>query len=378
MLYIGLMSGTSMDAVDAVLTDLSGSTPRLVHSYSHPFPDTLHTDLTALYSRKKHSLESLATLDIQLGQLFAEAANTLLAQAGYDASRIIAIGSHGQTIFHHPGGDTPCTMQIGDPNTIAEQTGITVVADFRRRDMAAGGQGAPLVPAFHAHLFRDSSHDRVVLNIGGIANITLLPANSHRPVIGFDTGPGNGLMDAWIQEHLKLPMDENGHWAASGKVHPLLFDKLLGDPYFQQPPPKSTGRERFNLAWLQTRIKRCKKRIIRKDVQATLCELTASTISSAIQETAPGASEVLVCGGGAHNLALMFRLQHQMPQYKVRSTEDYGLDPDWVEAVAFAWLAQQTLEGKPGNLPAVTGASHPVVLGGIYLGGSGIQDTRYR
>lgn len=366
--YIGLMSGTSMDAIDAVLVELSGPRPELVQHHSHPIPDPVRRSLQGFYRHSQHSLATFASTDKQMGELFAQAAYTVLERSSLHASQIEGIGSHGQTIFHCPQGIHSNTIQIGDPNTIAEQTGITTVADFRRRDMAAGGQGAPLVPAFHADLFRSSTHNRVILNIGGIANITILPADPAQPVTGFDTGPGNGLMDAWIQEHQKMTMDESGHWAASGSVHTLLLENLLKDSFFELSPPKSTGREYFNLAWLQSHIKQCPKRILRKDVQATLCELTARTIAEAILQHAPETSEILVCGGGVHNLALMFRLAHLLGHCKVRSTDDYGLDPDWVEAAAFAWLAKQTLEGRPGNLPEVTGASHLVVLGGIYKG----------
>jgi anhydro-N-acetylmuramic acid kinase len=367
--YIGLMSGTSIDAIDAALVELSGPQPELIQCCSHPIPESLRASLKSCYEKQGPTLKSLAIMDKQMGEQFAQAAYTVLEQSNLHASQIRGIGSHGQTIFHLPTGEHTNTIQIGDPNTIAEHTGITTVADFRRRDMAAGGQGAPLVPAFHASLFRSQEHDRVILNIGGIANITILPSTPNLPVTGFDTGPGNGLMDAWIQTHEKQPMDESGHWAASGKVHPLLLEKLIQDDFFGQSPPKSTGREYFNLAWLQKHIKRCPKRILRKDVQATLCELTARTIAEAILQYAPETSEILVCGGGTHNLSLMFRLQHLLAHCKVRSTEDHGMAPDWVEAVAFAWLAKQILEGLPGNLHEVTGASHPVVLGGVYKGG---------
>ncbi|MCK4951294.1 MAG: anhydro-N-acetylmuramic acid kinase [Gammaproteobacteria bacterium] len=367
--FIGLMSGTSMDSVDAVLVDFSGQKPELVHTHAHQIPAKLRAELVTICNpRNKYKLEDLARLDIQTGLLFAEAANTLIKQSGYRKTQIKAIGCHGQTIQHQPDYEFPFSLQIGDPNTIVEQTGITTVADFRRRDIAAGGQGAPLVPAFHADLFRSRKFDRVVLNIGGMANITILPSGSNQPVSGFDTGPGNILMDEWTRKHLKQPMDKDGAWAASGKIESVLLEKMMKEKFFSQPPPKSTGRETFNLDWLEKLIKRCRKRFIRKNVQTTLCELSARTITEAILQYAPESTEILVCGGGAHNLSLMFRIQALLGNKRLFTTEDYGLDPDWIEAMAFAWLAKQTMEEKPGNIPEVTGARHPVVLGGIYKG----------
>ena len=363
------MSGTSMDSVDAALVDLSGPKPELVHTHTHQIPAKLRAELVAICNpRNKYKLGDVARLDIQTGLLFAEAANTLIKQSGYRKTQIKAIGCHGQTIQHQPDDEFPFSLQVGDPNTIAEQTDITTVADFRRKDIAAGGQGAPLVPAFHADLFRSRKFDRVILNIGGMANITILPSHSSQPISGFDTGPGNILMDEWARKHLKQPMDKDGAWAADGKIEPLLLEKMMKEKFFSQPPPKSTGRETFNLDWLEKLIKRCRKRFVRKNVQTTLCELSARTIAEAILQYAPDSTEILVCGGGAHNLSLMFRLQALLGNKRLFTTEDYGLDPDWIEAMAFAWLAKQTLEGKPGNIPEVTGASHPVVLGGIYKG----------
>lgn len=367
--FIGLMSGTSMDSVDAVLVDFSGQTPELIHTYTHEIPAELRTELAAICKpRNKCKLEDVAQLDIKAGLLFAEAANMLIKQSGHRKVMINAIGCHGQTIQHQPDVKFPFSIQIGDPNTIAEQTGITTIADFRRRDISAGGQGAPLVPAFHKYLFQTRKFDRVILNIGGMANITILPSNFHQPVTGFDTGPGNILMDEWTRKHLKQPMDKDGVWAASGKIEDVLLEKMMKEKFFSQPPPKSTGRETFNLDWLEKLIKRCRKRFIRKNVQTTLCELSARTIAEAILQYAPESTEILVCGGGAHNLSLMFRLQALLGSKRLFTTEDYGLDPDWIEAMAFAWLAKQTMEGKPGNIPEVTGARHPVILGGIYPG----------
>jgi anhydro-N-acetylmuramic acid kinase len=365
--FIGLMSGTSMDAIDAVLVDLSRSMPNLIQTHSHPVTNEIRAELIQLsQGRCRKEMSALGKLDIQMAELFSDAVLELLNKAGVRKSQVRAIGSHGQTVFHSPDSDPPFTIQIGDPSTISIRTGIKTVANFRQADMAAGGQGAPLTPVFHEAVFQNPKFNRVVLNIGGIANITVLPAARGRDTSGFDTGPGNILMDAWIQKQLKNQFDQNGNWAASGKVDRDLLQKFFRDPYFTDMPPKSTGREKFNLNWLEKILKRQKKRFIKKNVQATLCELTASSIATAIQDYAAETEEVIVCGGGVHNMALMFRLQSMLAPIAVRSSEDYGVSPDWVEAIAFAWLAKRTLEGKPGNLPSVTGASHTVVLGGIY------------
>lgn len=366
-LFVGLMSGTSMDAVDAALVDLSGSLPALVACTSIPVPDTLRRELQELnHGGGANELERLARADVHVGRLFADTTKALLTTAGIPASTIRAIGSHGQTVRHCPSGSTPFTLQIGDPNLIAERTGITTVADFRRRDIAAGGQGAPLVPAFHSALFRSAAENRVAVNIGGMANITVLPANPLPPIIGFDTGPGNVLMDAWAARHLGRPLDDSGQWAGSGAVDPALLYRMLADPYFSQPPPKSTGREHFNLSWLEYALGQ--DAIPPQNVQTTICELTAVSISKAVESIVPRPQRVLICGGGVHNRTLMQRLEALLSGIEVESTARHGLDPDWVEAVAFAWLAKQTLEGKPGNLPAVTGARHPVILGGVWPG----------
>lgn len=368
--YIGLMSGTSMDAIDAALVDLSGRHPAVRDHLSAPLPAKLRERLITAAQGGTLTLAQLSELDIRVGELFADATLALLQRSAVAAEQVRAIGSHGQTVYHRPDGPCPTSVQIGDPNLIAERTGITTIADFRRRDMAAGGQGAPLAPALHEAVFRLSDRNRVVVNIGGIANITLLPANPLHPASGFDTGPGNGLMDAWIKKQQRKNKDDRGRWAASGEVDEDLLGKMLKDRYFHKTPPKSTGREYFNLAWLEKILKHHKKRLLGKNVQATLCELTAKTLSDAILQYAPDTDEVLVCGGGAHNLALMLRLQLLMGDIRVVSTAEFGIDPDYVEAIAFAWLAKQTLLGRAGNLPAVTGARHKVVLGGIYPGKS--------
>ncbi|MDZ7661242.1 anhydro-N-acetylmuramic acid kinase [Thiohalophilus sp.] len=364
--YIGLMSGTSMDGIDAALLDFSEH-PRLLAHHSQPLPDVLRQQLYQLQTPGQDELTTVMCLDVELGRLFAEAVRALLEKTGLSANQIAGIGSHGQTLRHYPDGPSPSTLQIGDPNLIAELTGITTVADLRRRDMAAGGQGAPLVPAFHAAMFRHTGRNRAILNIGGIANLTLLPAAADTPITGFDTGPGNGLMDAWIEQHQQQSYDRDGEWAASGHAHPGLLERLLHDPYFARTPPKSTGREYFNLNWLQAALEPFAD-LAPRDVQATLCELSARSIAEALQATLESVEEVLICGGGIHNRTLYQRLEELLTPARLTSTAEAGLDPDWVEAAAFAWLARETLSGQPGNLPSVTGASHPVVLGGIYPG----------
>ncbi len=361
------MSGSSLDGIDAVLVSFDASFPQLEAKLVHPLEPQLIDALDALTRPGADELDRLCRADVILGECFATAAKNLLAQAKIDAAAIHAIGSHGQTVRHYPDTRTPTTLQIGDPNIIAERTGITTVADFRRRDMAAGGQGAPLVPAFHQAVLYDPDHHRVIVNIGGIANLTLLPANPDIGVTGFDTGPGNALLDAWIKRHRHEAYDQHGEWAASGKVHPELLTALLGEPYFFLPAPKSSGRDMFNLEWL-TNCWPTVAELPPADVQATLLELTAVTITDAIQQAQPSPEQVLVCGGGVHNIALLQRLNTLLPAQQVLSTRDVGLEPDWIEAMAFAWLARQTRRHQAGNLPTVTGASHAVVLGGIYPG----------
>ncbi len=360
--YIGLMSGTSLDGIDAVLVDFAGDPPRLIEAHTHPLPDTLRQQLGALCQPGDNEIERMGRADIALGELFADAVQQLLRQTSIPATEIHAIGSHGQTIRHRP--DAGFTLQIGDANRIARRTGITTVADFRRRDMAAGGQGAPLVPAFHAALFRSPDITRVVLNLGGMANITLLPAHPERPVSGYDTGPGNVLMDTWAQQYLGRPLDEHGAWAATGCVNEALLTRSLSDAYFRQAPPKSTGREYFNADWLTARLDESEHSLSPVDIQATLCELTAVSVAEAVRHT--DAAELLVCGGGTHNTYLLSRLKARLDSMDVIPSTERGLAADWVEAVAFAWLARETLAARPGNLPAVTGASEAVVLGAIY------------
>jgi len=368
-LFIGLMSGTSIDGIDAVLIDFSDNGLRLIARHTEPFPPLLRYRLRQLAA--KGSIDALGRLDAQLGELFASAVLNLLDTSGVSAKRVTAIGSHGQTIRHRPDETPAFTLQIGDPNRIAARTGITTVADFRRRDIAVGGEGAPLVPAFHAWFFQHDKEDRVILNIGGIANITILPARSPKRIVGFDTGPGNTLLDLWSRRHLKKAYDAAGDWGASGAADERLLQKMLEDPYFSLKPPKSTGPEHFNLAWLETALERLDPPPSPADIQATLTRLTAATISDAIKRHAPAKSKVLVCGGGVHNQRILALLGDSLPDSVVESTARFGLDPDWVEAAAFAWLARQALCARPGNIPQVTGAKEQVVLGGLYPGRKG-------
>lgn len=364
-LYVGLMSGTSADAVDLVLVDFSSELPRLIHSLSLPLDADVRAQIHALSTPGSNEIDRMGELDRQLGQLFAEATIQLLKDAGISKDQITAIGSHGQTIRHRPPGPTksPFTLQIGDPNVIAQFTGITTIADFRRRDMAAGGQGAPLVPAFHQAVFKDRMQNRAIVNIGGMANITWLPATG--ATMGFDTGPGNVLMDAWILEHKGLSYDRDGVWAASGQLDPVLLATLLQHPFFNQDPPKSTGREMFNLAWLTSLLDGFVARP--QDVQATLLALTAKSIANDIRRLSTEPVQIFICGGGAYNGRLMQELQVLMPGSTVASSAQLGIAPNWVEAMAFAWLARQTLNRHCGNLCAVTGAKEEVILGGVYF-----------
>lgn len=363
--YIGLMSGTSMDSIDTVLADCSTPAPRLLEHLSHPWPEALKHRLQLLAGNPHSSITEYALLDIETGRCFAAAVNALIKKAGVPANSIEAIGSHGQTVLHQPEKPVAFSLQIGDPNTIAEQTGITTIADFRRRDIAAGGQGAPLAPAFHHQVFSDASENRVVLNIGGMSNITLLPAAGGGEITGFDTGPGNVLLDAWIRKHSTASYDAAGEWARTGAVHSGLLQQLREAAFFTLEPPKSTGREAFNLPWLEDTL-RAFSAIAPQDVQATLVALTVTTIADAILSHAENPQRILVCGGGVHNSFMMEQLRHSLPKASIESTEQYGVLPDWVEAMAFAWFARQALGKCPSNLPAVTGAEKAVILGGIY------------
>ncbi|KRC31156.1 MULTISPECIES: anhydro-N-acetylmuramic acid kinase [unclassified Lysobacter] len=367
-LFVGLISGTSADGIDAALVRFdSAQHCELVLGRTYPWQDALRARLVALgQGGDAQSLEELGTLDVQIADAFAEAALALLDEAGAGAADVNAIGSHGQTVRHRPegafyDGRHPFTWQLGDGHRIAERCGIATVADFRRRDVAAGGHGAPLVPAFHAAQLRAADEDRAVLNLGGIANYTLLPASG--AVRGFDTGPANCLMDAWHLLHRGGAYDADGEFAAQGESDPELLARLLDEPWFALPPPKSTGREHFHLDWVRSRLSG-DERV--EDVQATLLELSAITIADALRAQQPGTRRVLACGGGVRNAQLLGAIAAQLPDVVLESTAAYGLDPDFVEAMAFAWLARQTLAGLPGNLPSVTGARGPRVLGVVY------------
>jgi anhydro-N-acetylmuramic acid kinase len=362
-LYIGLISGTSTDGIDAALVQFEQNTPKLVHALTHPWSDALRTQiLRVAQDETRLDLDAYGRLDVAIGHVFADAVQELVKQSGRSSASVCAIGSHGQTIRHRPTGEYPFTLQIGDASVIAERSNIDVVADFRRADVAAGGQGAPLLPAVHAILLGKPGHTRVVLNLGGIANITVLSANGD--VLGFDTGPANGLLDAWCLRHRGEAFDRDGAFAASGRVDEKLLAALLQDSYFALLPPKSTGREHFHLAWLDAQLGSATRSPA--DVQATLLELTAQSVTDAIARHATDATDVLICGGGVHNSALVKRLSELLQPRALHSTADYGVDPDYLEATAFAWLARQRLLGLPGNLPAVTGASGLRVLGAIY------------
>lgn len=356
--YLGVMSGTSLDGLDIALIEQDERT-RFVAALGVPMPDALRRELLALCAPGDNEIERIARAEQAWVGLAAQGIAELLAQQGLTPADIRAVGSHGQTIRHLPAQGY--TLQIGDPALLAELSGIDVVADFRRRDLAAGGQGAPLVPAFHADLF-GLDHPRAVLNIGGFSNVTLLAPDL--PVRGFDCGPGNVLLDAWIHHSQGLHFDADGAWAAEGQVVPALLQGLLSDPFFTKSGPKSTGREHFNLPWLQEHLAR-HEALAPADVQATLAELSARSISDSIL-AAQAVDEVLVCGGGAHNRDLMARLARHLAPAKVQSTAAYDVSPDWMEAMAFAWLAQRFCERLPGNCPEVTGARGLRVLGALY------------
>jgi anhydro-N-acetylmuramic acid kinase len=360
--YIGVMSGTSLDGIDVVLAAIDEHLVVQLASYSHPIPLALKNDILAICQGQQLTLSQLGQLDTRLGRLFAQAVQILMENEGLTRADITAIGCHGQTVWHEPQGDAAHTMQIGDNNQIVALTGVTVVGDFRRRDMALGGQGAPLVPAFHHALLAHPTERRMVLNIGGIANLSLLiPGHA---VKGYDTGPGNMLMDAWIWRQKGRPYDKDAEWASGGKVILPLLQQMLCDPYFAAPAPKSTGREYFNYGWLERQLNAFPG-LAAEDVQATITELTAVTIAEQVLLSG-GCERLMVCGGGGRNPLLMARLAGLLPGIEVGTTDEAGISGDDMEALAFAWLAYRTLSGLPGNLPSVTGAHEASVLGAIF------------
>lgn len=359
-LIIGLMSGTSLDGVDAVLVDFSAAQPKPIASSYLPYPAALRQDVLDLHRPQHDEIHRAELVSCQLARAYADTVHKLLAETNTPVSTIAAIGCHGQTIRHQP--QAGYSKQLNNPALLAELTGITVIADFRNRDIAAGGQGAPLVPAFHATVFRHPTIHRAILNLGGIANLTNLPPQDKTS--GFDCGPGNMLLDAWVQKHLSQVYDHDGQWAASGKVLPDLLAQLLAHEFLKASPPKSSGREQFNLDWLSHFLH---AEMQANDVQATLLAYTTHAVAQAIHNWCGPVEELYVCGGGAYNTTLLKQLQEILPKIRVQTTDSLGLAANWVEAVAFAWLAYRTLTQHSGNLPEVTGARGPRILGGIYL-----------
>lgn len=365
-LFIGLISGTSADGIDAALVSFDDeyADAKLLHALTHPYPDDLRVDLEDAVRAQACPLPTFARLDARIGDAFADAALALLEEADVEAEAVSAIGSHGQTLGHFPGVDMPSTLQVGDPNRIAARTSIPVVSDFRRADVASGGQGAPLAPLFHAALFGHPVETRAVLNLGGIANLTVLQGETS--VTGFDVGPANTLLDLWADRNGLGRYDANGAYAASGRTIAALLSRLRRDPYLAQPPPKSTGREYFNAAWFDALLG--DDGAEPADVQATLAEFTATIVADALTQAAREAARVLVCGGGVHNDHLMSRIAALVSPLTVESTAAHGVDPDFVEAILFAWLARERVHARsPRGLAGVTGAGDAAVLGGVWL-----------
>ena len=358
-LYLGIMSGTSLDGIDTALVEFSDGLVQLRGTFYLAYTQSIKDSLLALHHPQDNELHHAQLIGNELSQLYATATASLLQKYSITSNQVRAIGCHGQTIRHRP--EHGYTLQLGNAALLAELTGITVINDFRSRDIAAGGQGAPLVPAFHDKVLRHSNIHRVIVNIGGISNLTDLPPSGITK--GFDCGPGNLLMDTWCMQHLGIAYDNHGVWAASGKILPTLLNSMLNEPFFSLPPPKSSGRDLFNYKWLQDKLRGNERA---EDVQATLLELTCNTIAQAIQQHCVGAKEIYLCGGGAHNKTLFNRIAALLPDSTLQTTNALGVDSDYLEAIAFAWLAQQTLHGHPANLPAVTGAKHPCILGAIY------------
>ena len=360
--FIGLMTGTSLDAVDTVLLQINndGQT-EFLDGITPEIPDTLRQSIQSISHGITDRIDDICRLDICLVNLYADCVGRLLSRNGLQTGQIIAIGSHGQTVRHCPDCNPPYTLQLGNGERLAGQTGITCVSDFRQRDMLYGGQGAPLAPLFHHHLFFKKGINRIVINLGGIANISILHQNGD--IEGLDTGPANILMDQWIRQQQQQRYDKDAHWARSGQLHPTLLARLLDEPWLQQKPPKSTGPELFNLKWLGKFIG--DTNIAPEDIQRTLCEYSAVTIADAIHSYAPDSEEAIICGGGTYNPLLIERLRELSPA-PIFISDHYGISPDWVEAGMFAWLAWRTLNGMPGNIPAVTGADRETILGAIH------------
>lgn len=357
------MSGTSMDGVDTVLVQMSGDNIKLIAFDNYPMPLSIKDALLSVCHNQTTNIEAIGELDHRLGHLFADAVINLLQKSKHSASQIRAIGCHGQTVFHQPSPPHAFSLQLGDANIIAAKTGIDTVADFRRKDMSLGGQGAPLVPAFHQHVFPIQQSSTVVLNIGGIANISVL--HPHKPVIGYDTGPGNVLMDAWCHLHRQEPFDRDGFFAQQGKLSQPLLNQLLEDDYFSMTPPKSTGRELFNLDWLKNIL--IVHALSAEDIQRTLCQFSATSIATEVSQYCCGKTpQLLVCGGGAKNPLLMQDIKSLLPDWQVSMTEEKGINGDYMEAMAFAWLAYRNIHKLPSSLPEVTGASRAASLGVYY------------
>ncbi len=363
-LYIGLMSGTSLDGADVVLVELD-ETECVVHAASiTPFPEKLETRLRALVRTAAASLQELGTLDTALGEFFAECVRQLVAESAYELDDIKAIGHAGHTIYHKPAAPQPFSMQLGDPNVITAATGIDTVTDFRRTDMAHGGQGAPLTPIFHKWRFADPGEVRVVVNLGGVANITVL--DPQQSLTGFDTGPANALMDSWSRQCWGERYDREGRRARQGNVNSDLLARLRADPYFQRQPPKSTGFEHFNMAWVEAKLAGTEQIVADEDVLRTLTELTAETVADAIRASALNCQRIILCGGGAFNTFLVERLGQHLADCDIESSAAHGIGPEWVEAVAFGWLARRRIEQQTGNSPNVTGARQTAILGSLY------------
>ena len=358
-LYVGLMSGTSLDGVDTVLADFGIFPPKLIATHYLPYPRKLSDRLLALQRAGSNELHNAALIGNEIAHLYHQAVEAVLEEGSIKAKSVCAIGCHGQTIRHNPRNGY--TLQLGNPALLSELSGISVVADFRSRDVAAGGQGAPLVPAFHDAVFRVPEVHRIILNVGGIANVTTLKPDSN--TTGFDTGPGNILLDAWVQQEKGCPFDEGGNLASSGNLIPRLYNTLITHPFFSLAPPKSCGREEFNIDWIMTNLLGGERP---QDVQATLLELSARSIASATENWCGIPDELVVCGGGARNTALLKRLSVLFPQTRVMASDMLGIGANWIEALAFAWLARQALLGLPGNLPCATGARGARILGAIY------------